>query len=239
MKLSLLLTFSTLVVAGSTSYLAVQQQPLLGTQECNCSGTNKTIGEEVFYVCGDKRLGPAILPSRLPLLSFVSNYDRFGGLAPAAFLDKWFNSTKGSYRYPDADGFQVNTANEPIKGHMMLEVGAKVDRFGYETGKFVSAADAPYAQRSLPPSSLNIRWDPSNPKDASDHPWSYHVYTVKRQFKVVGGPIAPWFGQPGLGAQFYVGEGGRSIKTLIADGYLERVNMTRIKTGPGKGNRCG
>ena len=108
-------------------------------------------------------------------------------------------------------------------------------------GQYVSAADVPFSQRSLPPSSLDVKYDPNNSEDIRDHPYSYHMYTVKRRFAAIGGPIAPWFGQPGLGAQFFVGEGNKSrnINTLIADGYLERANISHIKAGPGNGNRCG
>jgi hypothetical protein len=53
---------------------------------------------------------------------------------------------------------------------------------------------------------------------------------------VVGGPIAPWFGQPGLGAQFYTGNVG-NITTLIKDGYLRRENPDVLIAGQKKG--CG
>lgn len=52
-------------------------------------------------------------------------------------------------------------------------------------GTYVSSADTPYNQRSLPPSNLN---------DNSFYPgfpYSYHVYRVKKDMEVVGGPIAP------------------------------------------------
>ena len=56
---------------------------------------------------------------------------------------------------------------------------------------------------------------------------------------VAGGPIAPWFGQPGLGAQFYVGHTG-NILQLIEQGLLTRVPKSDIEPGPGNGTRgCG
>jgi len=61
---------------------------------------------------------------------------------------------------------------------------------------------------------------------------------VAKSFDVLGGPIAPWFGQPGLGAQFYLGYTGNIIK-LLGEGYLERVNKSRIVPGNGDGGRCG
>ena len=99
-------------------------------------------------------------------------------------------------------------------------------------GTYVSAADAPYDQRALPPSNLDS-------PVGGDYPYGYHIYTVLKPLVVEGGPIAPWFGQPGLGAQFYIGATGNILK-LIDLGFLARVNKSDIEVGPGKGNRhCG
>lgn len=70
-------------------------------------------------------------------------------------------------------------------------------------GTYVWAASAPFSQRSLSPSSLDT--DPGNP----DFPYGYHLYKVIRPFGVVGGPIAPWFGQPGLGRPVLHGRRGQ------------------------------
>ena len=99
-------------------------------------------------------------------------------------------------------------------------------------GTYVSAADAPYSQRALPPSNLDT------PVGSYDYPHNYHIYNVLKSFEVEGGPIAPWFGQPGLGAQFYVGATGNILK-LIEDGYLERVKKSSVRPGGGKGGDCG
>lgn len=97
-----------------------------------CAGTNNTHGNP--YFCGDYRLGPKILPAKLPLASEIYAYDRLGGLCPGAFLAKWYNATAGSYIYPEQNGFQLNTANAPIDGNQTLVVGMKLDRFGSEYG---------------------------------------------------------------------------------------------------------
>lgn len=56
---------------------------------------------------------------------------------------------------------------------------------------------------------------------------------------VEGGPIRPWFGQSGLGAQFYVGDTGNVLQ-LLELGFLMRVNQSEVEAGPGAGNRgCG
>jgi Tuberculosis necrotizing toxin len=98
----------------------------------------------------------------------------------------------------------------------------------HHKGSYISAADAPYSQRALPPSNLD-----TNPS-APDYPYNYHVYKVIKDLTVVGGPIAPWFGQPGLGAQFYTGGTG-NILTLINTGYLVRVNTSDIDIGRREG----
>lgn len=105
---------------------------------------------------------------------------------------------KGGWNYPPEDGFQLDHQNQPIKGIMSLEKGFRVDRFGDESGHFVSAADSPYAQRALPPSNLNVCPDPKKKCEPKDHPWAYHVYEVLQPFYVIGGPVAPAFEQPGL-----------------------------------------
>lgn len=99
-----------------------------------------------------------------------------------------------------------------------------------ESGSFISAADAPYAQSALPPASLDT--SPTAP----EYPYSYHVYTVRKRLDVLGGPIAPWFGQPGLGVQVFTGAIG-NVMTLIQMGFLERDNITAMVAGSGRGKR--
>ena len=116
-----------------------QQNPLLPETipaTCKCDGTKRDLTiDGKPYICRDKRLGPRLLPKKFPLLSFVSDYDRFGGQAPGDFLAKWTNSSDGWYIYPPKNGFCLDQAGNPIVGNMTLQVGTKVDRFGSETGK--------------------------------------------------------------------------------------------------------
>jgi hypothetical protein len=122
------------------------------------------------------------LPTKLPLSSEVYAYDRLGGLCPEEFLKKWYNVT--GYIYPPQNGFQLNTANNPIEGNQTLAVGMKLDRFGSEYGSFLSPAGAPYSQRALPPSNLDT------PAADPSYPYNYHVYEVAQAFDVLSGPIA-------------------------------------------------
>ena len=117
-----------------------QLPPLNTLDTCDCTGTNDTGYSGVSYICHDPRLGPAHLPKAFPLLSFVSDYDRFGGQTPGAFLKRW-TFENGSYQYPPYDGFQLNSAGQPILGNMTLQKGSKVDRFGSEYGVVCSYHD--------------------------------------------------------------------------------------------------
>ena len=100
---------------------------------CDCSNTNDTGDSGTSYICHDPRLGPTQLPRTFPLLSFVSDYDRFGGETPGNFLKRWTDKN-GYYVYPPQNGFQLNDAGQPILGNMTLLNGTKVDRFGSEYG---------------------------------------------------------------------------------------------------------
>lgn len=228
--------YITILIASIASAekvgLLKQELPPINTfDDCDCTGTNDTGYQGVIYICHDPMLGPARLPKTFPLLSFVSDYDRFGGQTPGEFLKRWTDKN-GKYVYPPQNGFQLNSAGQPILGNMTLQKGSKVDRFGSEYGVYISAADAPYAQRALPPSNLAVS------DSSTEYPFNYHIYTVVKSFEVEGGPIAPWFGQPGLGAQFYVGATG-NILTLLEKGYLERVVIKNVRPGGGKGGSCG
>jgi len=118
-------------------YLAspvVDGLPSLSQREaCNCAGTTNGGEASESYICGDARLGPKVLPGKLPLGTFVSDYDRFGGLNPGDFLKKW-TAADGSYVYPPQNGFQLDTNGNLISGTMILQTGTLVDRFGSEYG---------------------------------------------------------------------------------------------------------
>lgn len=202
-----LLTLLTVVLCPLTAYTTATQTPL---QEgaltaphdfCDCTGITKTTVNTTFHICHNASLGPQTLPWRFPMLSFVSNYDRFGALTPIEFLSKWgfYNATVGKWRwkYPAFDGFHLDAKGDPIRAFMTLRKGLKVDRFGAETGSFIAAADSPFNQRALPPDALNVCPDPNDCRP-KDHPWNYHIYEVLQDFQVIGGPIAPAFEQDGL-----------------------------------------
>ena len=188
--------------AAASAKVAIHQKPLLTANiasPCDCTGDMvKVDPQQTDSICGDPRLGPIRVPAFLPVISLVSDYDRFGIFSPGEFLQKYWDGASSQWKYPEGDGFNNDNAGKSIRGIMTLYPGTLVDRFGSEKGHFVAGADAPFNQRSLPPSSLNT-FD-------GLFPANYHVYKVEKPFHVEGGPVAPWFQQPGLGAQFFIGD---------------------------------
>ena len=100
-----------------------------------------------------------------------------------------------------------NPINEGFQGHIetkTLQPGERIDRYGDETGRYVSPEGTPYDQRSMSPFS-----DKSN----------YNSYEVLKPFDVDAGKIAPYYFQKGGGIQYKTGQ---SIKWYIKNGYLKK-----------------
>lgn len=106
---------------------------------CFCSGdlVRYNASLEDTYICGDDRLGPALLPGKLPLSTTLARYDRFNGLTPQQFLEKWTlkeGQWEGGYEYPAHAGFLLDAQGIPINRTVILPPGTLLDRFGYEGG---------------------------------------------------------------------------------------------------------
>ncbi|MEU7525117.1 TNT domain-containing protein [Saccharothrix sp. NPDC042600] len=142
----------------------------------------------------DERLGPKVLPPETHVVGrLLDKYKRFGNEPDAeAFLAKYWDGKH--WKYPSNYGF-VGTPSSKL-----LLPGEVVDRFGGQSGKFLSPIGTPYAQRSLPPQSLNTcEYEPGVRMS-----YGYYRYKVDRPFAVLSGTTASWFGQPGGGKQFKV-----------------------------------
>ncbi|WP_208816358.1 TNT domain-containing protein [Micromonospora echinofusca] len=188
-----------------------------GTDGSTCRpGVPQTAPETDRYFQGEPAFGPAELPTKPPVGPLLIGYERFGDLTEAEFVDTYRSG--GNYIFPPSDGFLIENG-QPVKYPKELRPGVRVDRFGFPGGSFLAPVDTPFAERSLPPQSLNT---------PDGTPLSnYHVYCVVRPFTVSAGPIAPWFGQPGLGVQYkldlaYLPTAGAnlSVTWLLANGYL-------------------
>jgi len=174
---------------------------------------------------GDPRLGPRDLPTQGSVGLELRTYDRLAGLTPEQFIAIWWDPTlfdgAGGWRFPPFNGFLLDPNGQPIHAAMTLRSGFRVDRFGSEFGAFLAPVGSQYAQRALPPQSLDNASTPAG--------CNYNLYKVARDFQVDGGPIAPAFGQPGRGLQFMLdgalvpGAPARlNVRWLIDNGFLIR-----------------
>ncbi len=111
-----------------------------------------------------------------------------------------YKKPDGSWDWPPNKGF----AEPPVE--KVLEPGTVLDRFGENGGRFLSPAGTPYDARALSPDSLSA---------------PYRGFEVLRPLPVQSGPIAPAFGMPGGGTQFFTG--GSTVQDLIRGGYLREL----------------
>ncbi|WP_413800409.1 TNT domain-containing protein [Streptomyces iranensis] len=185
-----------------------------------CPSTNRIGGTNTApnppldrYYKGDWRLGPAQLPRYGAIGRMLEDYERLDHFSTASsFLNCYWNEQTNGWWYPYPDGW-VLLNGSPLHTTVQLRVGQKVDLFGSGFGHFLAPAGTPYSERALPPSNLNTL-DPA-------YPYGYHLYEVTEPFLVEGGPIRPWFGQPGFGLQYLTGP---SIPQLVAAGNLRPLN---------------
>ncbi len=152
----------------------------------------------------------------------------------AKFLSD-FNVWSGEEKqYPE------NLGSVPFTEHLrQLVPGEKINRIGWPAGKFASFGPDPFPQRSLPESSLNVQ-DFKQPEiDLWSKPeyWKNGVVLLQPEpgggygpyveFEVVksGGcgivsTIAPAFGQPGGGTQFY-----GNLKSFLDSGIIKIIRI--------------
>jgi hypothetical protein len=183
-----------------------------------------------FFLCGDWRLGPKWLPTRGALGNILEGYNRLGGLTAVQFLNAWWlpaaDSGQGGWDYPKDDGFAHDAQGQPIAVPMVLPAGQNlmVDRFGNESGTFLSPAGAKFGQRAIPPANLNTN-DPR-------YPYNYHLYRVAKDVTVCAGPAAPAFEQPGGGMQYVTSSkvcptlpANITVGSLVSNGSLVRLQV--------------
>ncbi|MEC4018649.1 TNT domain-containing protein [Streptomyces sp. H27-D2] len=229
------MAMSGAVLAGSllagTAQAAPPDEAAAATVRASDAGQDRTACSGKYQ--GDERLGPESLPPRWekPVGPLLAHYRRTGALTPPAFLAKYWDEAKGSWKYPPNDGFLVKPNGEVDKRRAKLRVGQDLDRFGSEYGSFLAPAGDRYARRALPPQSLSTR--------EAAFPCNYHAYEVTRPFSVWKGRIAAWFEQPGGGKQVLLdakfldpGEGqALNVKWLLAHNYLKPDDDRSAATG--------
>jgi hypothetical protein len=178
------------------------------------------------YLDGDARLGPQTLPNAGPVAPIVRGYHRLAGMSATKFIATYWDPTanggQGGWRYPPDNGFLI-VLGHPVEFPFTLLPGEKIDHFGSEFGAFLHPYRTPYANRSLPPMSLD-NVDPA-------YTCNYHLYRVLKPFQAEAGPTAPGFGQPGLGLQYQLvssllpgAPSTPNVMWLVDNGYLRRLN---------------
>ena len=176
---------------------------------------------------GDARLGPADLPTTGPVGRELTGYQRLAGLSAQDFIATYWDPTafggQGGWRYPPSNGFLIGPDGQPIETPIPLHAGQQVDRYGSEFGAFLAPVGILYAQRAIPPQSLDNTTTPAN--------CNYRAYKVLKDFRVEGGPIAPAFGQPGKGVQYMLlgslvpgAPPQLNVLWLVDNGYLQRAS---------------
>jgi hypothetical protein len=158
-------------------------------------GVDPYTGETVYY---DSRTGQPLTEDMLNLslvgVGFTAKMP--AGYSAGTTTLKTQTGTSLVPYYPANNGFlgEVKTVT--------LQPGTLVDRYGPQTGLYVSPQGTPFTMRSLPQEAATS---------------SYNIYEVLQPIKVETGTIAPAYGQVGFGTQNKL---PTSIDNLINSGYL-------------------
>jgi hypothetical protein len=200
--------FGTTGVASATS--ARPAAAVAGPSSYVCSAA---------YYDGNSLLGPQDLPVLGPVGRQLYGYQRTGDQSPAAFLAGFRNAS--GWIYPPDNGYLIAPDGSPVEWTATLYPGQDIDRYGSVYGAFLAPAGTPYAERSIPPASLD-----STPAATCN----YNDYEVLRPFAVDAGPIASWFDQPGGGLQYQLdgtlvsgAPAQLNVLWLLDNGYLRQI----------------
>jgi hypothetical protein len=146
--------------------------------------------------------GIAVPDSTNPDLAQLLSLRQTNPAAADILLNNILNQYSG---FPPNLGFA-----EGQGGAATLLKGQILSRYGDDTGSFLAPFGTPFEQLSLPPGKDSL---PLN------------SYEVLMPFDVSAGAIAPWYGQPGGGLQFYLGI--QKVEDLMNQGFLRKINICR------------
>ncbi|MCE9687211.1 glycohydrolase toxin TNT-related protein [Shewanella sp. AS16] len=132
---------------------------------------------------------------------------------------RWHDKTGKfcAFSWPSHDGF-ATSFGKALADSVTLAPGTKLDRYGgyfgangefKDTGRYFADEGIEFEKRALPPKSKAF---------------SPHTFEVIESFDVLSGPIAPWFGEPGGGTQYFVPEEYGGVDGLIASGKIKRTS---------------
>ncbi|WP_123702422.1 MULTISPECIES: TNT domain-containing protein [unclassified Curtobacterium] len=87
-----------------------------------------------------------------------------------------------------------------------------VDRIGGPDGWLLNPFGASFESRSLPPTALSA-------------PSTVHQFVTERDVLVGAQLTLPWFGQPGGAIRFTIADEGATIRDLLVDGSLRKIQI--------------
>lgn len=131
----------------------------------------------------------------------VDSRNRASSSASKGGANRQSSGSAASIKWPPNYGFK----GTPVQ--KTLPAGTRVDRYGYEGGRFVSPAGTPYAARALPPGSDKK---------------PFNTYVTTRPVSVKAGAAAPWFNQPGGGTQYHLPD---KVRNLVDSGAMRRASQ--------------
>ena len=132
----------------------------------------------------------------------------------------YFDQLTGQIKYPGEHGDSNTNGFTDGKSHdIILMPGTLIDRYGSgPRGRYFSPAGSSFESRALPPYLKNE---------------SPTTYWVLKPFMVKSGEIAPWFGQPGGGIQYFTGYEiwddefnewvEANVESLMGNGYIDEA----------------
>ncbi|WP_084724941.1 TNT domain-containing protein [Streptacidiphilus melanogenes] len=219
---------AALLLAAATPAAAARADaaaPARGAESCptahrTAATTTAPPALEDYYQ-GDWRLGPAFLPRTGVVGRMLRGYHAQDSTSPYWILGCYWQTSQATNQsgwwYPDNNGFVLRDGR-PVEHALRLRAGQLVDLFGSGRGSFLAPVGTPYAERALPPTNLDEY-------SATGPVVNYHLYRVAKQFIVQAGPIRPWFGQPGLGTQYWTAyaDSTRTVAFLKAQGFLDEI----------------
>lgn len=214
-----------LALALAAIGLTAATMPASASATTSTAATIPADGCSATFFHDDPRLGPRHLPEFGPVGHELRGYDRTGGMPASQFLGTFYNPAanggRGGWNYPPDNGYLIGSDGNPIEFQLTMVPGSEMDRYGSQYGSFLAPTGLPYAERSIPPQSLD-----STPAESCN----YHNYEVVKAFSVDAGPIAPWFAQPGRGLQYQLDStlipgapSALNVLWLLNNGYLKSV----------------
>ncbi|MFC9896550.1 TNT domain-containing protein [Nocardia sp. NPDC127579] len=154
------------------------------------------------------------LPDSHPAVQALVDTDIYGGLSEQTWIQQFVNPEDagepvGRRRlvWPDGNQHPDGFASPSDRAPARLAPGRIVDSFGTTFSKLLYDSSTPFSARSLPVDYLRS---------------GYRRWKVRTTTPVWAGPVAPWFGQPGGGEQYFT---LMPIVDLVGAGFIEEITL--------------